>query len=66
MASEGVQCNELNRSSAVAEHLLSANKHVQDPCNFYASQLPVFSNSDSDLNFYECAEDFGETFKPED
>ena len=29
MASEGVQGNELNRSLAVAEHLSSANEHVQ-------------------------------------
>ena len=66
MASEGVRGNELDRSSAAAEHLSSANEHVQDPRNFYASQLPVSSNSDLDHNFYECTEDFGKAFKPED
>lgn len=66
MASEGVRGNELDRSSAAAEHLSSANEHVQDPRNFYASQSPVSSNSDSDHDFYECAEDFGKAFEPED
>ena len=66
MASEGVRCNELDRSSVVTEHLLPENEHVHDPWNFYASQSPVFGNSDSDHDFYECAEDFGETFESED
>lgn len=66
MASERVGCNELDRSSAAAEHLLSANEHVQDPRNFYASQSPVLGDSDSDHDFYECAENFGGTFEPED
>lgn len=65
LASEGVQSNEPDRSSAAVEHLSSANEHVQDPRNFYASQSPVFGNSDSDHDFHEC-EDFGETLEPED
>lgn len=65
MAPEGVGCNELDRSSASKGHLLSANEHVHDPGRFYASQSPVFGNSDSDHEFYECAEDFGEIFEPE-
>lgn len=36
---------------------------VQDPRRFYASDSPVFNNSDSDQEMYRSAE---ETFEPED
>ena len=66
MTSEGVQSNVLDRSYAAMEYPSSENEHVQDPRNFYASESPMFDNSDSDHKFYECAEDFRETLEPED
>jgi hypothetical protein len=47
------------------EHLLPADEPIQDPWNFYAVDLPVFSDSNSDQELYESAEDFKETLEPE-
>jgi hypothetical protein len=47
------------------EHLLPADEPIQDPRNFYAADSPVFSDSDSDQELYESAEDFEETLEPE-
>ena len=47
------------------EYPSSENEHDQDPRNFYASESLMFDDSDSDHEFYECTEDFGETLEPE-
>jgi hypothetical protein len=39
---------------------------TQDPRDFYASDSPVFNNSDSDQEVYESAEEFVETLETED
>ena len=65
MTSEGVQSNVLDRSHAAMEYPSSENEHDQDPRNFYASESLMFDDSDSDHEFYECTEDFGETLEPE-
>jgi len=66
VASEGIQSNVPDRSSAEMGHPSSANKHVHNPRNFYASELPVINKSNSDHEFYESAKDFGQILKPGD
>jgi hypothetical protein len=56
--SSGSEMMDFDRSSAA----LAEVEHMQDPRKFYASDSPVFNNSDSDLELYESAK---ETLEPE-
>jgi len=55
-----------DRTSPGMEHIPPADESIQDPRNFYTADSPVFSNSDSDQELYESAEDFEETLGPLD
>lgn len=44
---------------------LPADERMQDPRDFYASDSPVFGDSDSDQEWFESAEDFADTLDTE-
>ena len=63
-ASEGVQSGARDRSSEAGYPTLFPTDHDHDPRNFYASDSPVFEDSDLEQE-YKSAEEFGGTLETE-